>query len=205
MRTVSLQDRDGQLTLKGLLRIVIAVLVGVLLGLALTIRSLDLDNRGTLIGAWRSTPRDGSGEIDPYALAANARGGLLPLGTAEGLTFLARTDDRGTAFKADCDYLVKGPMPSARFWTLSLLDLRGFPIKNPADRYGFTSAEILRFDNDPATIRVSPGARSGNWLPTGQAREYMLMLRLYDTSLSTGKADLDKVRMPTISQVGCRS
>lgn len=186
-----------------LMRLVVAVFVGVLLGLGLTIRSLDLDQRGVSVGAWRSTPRDGSGEVDPYALAANARAGLLPLGAAEGLTFVARTDDAGDAFRSNCDYVLKGPMPSARFWTVSLLDDEGFPIANAADRYGFTSADILRFVGDPAVIRVAPTARSGNWLPSGKARTYLLMLRLYDTGLSTGHADLAEAHLPHIAKAAC--
>ncbi len=195
-------ERESLLTLAGLLKLVVAVFAGVLLGLAVTISSLDIDRRGIAVGPWRSTPRDGSGNIDPYALAANARSGLLPLGTAEGLTFVASGDDHGRPLNPRCDYVVKGPMPPARYWTLSLLDKAGFPIANAANRYGFTSAEILRLGDETAII-VSPEARSGNWLPANRAKSYELMLRLYDTSFSTGKGTLDKNRMPTLTRVSC--
>ena len=59
-----------------LLKIVVAVLAGVILGLIVTIRSLDLETRGIVAGVWRTIPREGSAQIDPYALAANARAGL---------------------------------------------------------------------------------------------------------------------------------
>ena len=94
-------------------------------------------------------------------------------------------------------------MPPARDWTLSLLDTQGFPIVNAANRYGFTSAEVLRFGSRPATIVVSSHARSGNWLPLGQARDYVLMLRLYDTGLGAGRESLTKIKMPTIRRIGC--
>lgn len=203
MNSLDRPDGSARLSLALLMRLVVAVFVGVLLGLGLTIRSLDLDQRGTVVGAWRSTPRDGSGEVDPYALAANARAGLMPLGAAEGLTFVARTDDAGDALRSTCDYVLQGPMPAARFWTVSLLDEQGFPVANPADRYGFTSADILRFVGDPAVIRVAPSARSGNWLPVGKAQPYLLMLRLYDTGLSTGHADLAGAHLPHITKAGC--
>ena len=205
MSDVSFEDHGGRLTLSSLLRTVGAVLVGVLLGLAVTIHSLDLDNRGLQAGSWRSTPRDGSGDIDPYALAANARAGLLPLGTAEGLTFLATTDDAGQTLGGRCDYVVHGPMPPARYWTLSLLDGKGFPIANAANRYVFTSSEVIRLGDESVTISVSPQARSGNWLPVGAVGSFTLMLRLYDTSLSTtGRTTFENVKMPSIKRTLCR-
>ncbi len=189
--------------LSTLLKIVVAVLAGVVLGLLVTIRSLDLDTRGVVAGAWRTTPRDGSAQIDPYALAANARAGLLPLGESEGLSFVARSDDRGGALDGSCDYTLAGPMPPARYWTLSLLDPAGFPVDDPAKRYGFTSAEVLRFDKAPTEIVISPRARAGNWLPSGAVRRFVLMLRLYDTSLTAGGTDLEALRMPTIERGAC--
>lgn len=196
-------DRRG-VTLALILKITACVFAGALLGLAFTAASLRPDRRGVAIGPWQASPRDGSLAIDPYALAANARAGTLPLGSAEGLSFLAQEDDGGRALDPRCDYAVKGPMPPARYWTLSLLDGAGFPVANAANRYGFTSAEILRFGEDgPGRITVSPRARSGNWLPAEGGRPYRLMLRLYDTSLSTGRGTLDKVRMPSITRIGC--
>ena len=186
-----------------LLQIVVAVMAGVVLGLFVTMASLDLDTRGVTAGVWRTTPRDGSGQVDPYALAANARAGLLPLGESEGLSFVARTDERGSALEGACDYTLDGPMPPARFWTLSLLDPAGFPIENAARRYGFTSAEVLRLGQRPLTIAMAPQARSGNWLPSGAKGRFVLMLRLYDTSLTAGGTDFATLRMPTIKRGSC--
>lgn len=196
-------SRDGRMRLSTLLKIVAAVLAGVILGLLITIRSLDLDARGVVTGVWRTTPRDGSAQVDPYALAANARAGLLPLGESEGLSFVARADDRGGALDGACDYTLVGPMPPARLWTLSLLDPAGFPVEDAAKRYGFTSAEVLRLDKTQTTIVVSPQARAGNWLPTGIKGRFVLMLRLYDTSLTAGGTDFTALRMPTIERGAC--
>lgn len=187
-----------------LIKIVVAVLAGLLLGLLLTIHSLDVDKLGISAGPWHSLPRDGaSADRDPYALAADARASLLPLGVSEGLTFLADRDSDGTRLQPDCDYLVDGPMPPTRFWTLSLLTPAGFPIANAADRYGFTSAEILRLNTDPPQILVSRRARAGNWLPVGDTGAIKLMLRLYDTSLSTTGDAVTVDVMPRILRQGC--
>ena len=187
-----------------LIKIVVAVFLGVLLGLVLTIHSLDQANRNVAAGPWRGTAREGSGEIDPYALAANARSGLLPLGAAEGVSFVAESDTKGGALSGQCEYAVTGSIPPARFWTLSLLTPDGFPVANPALRTGFTSTEILRVSDEPMLITVSPEARSGNWLPTGHVKTYVLMLRLYDTGLSTVGTVLDAGAMPKIRRLGCR-
>lgn len=196
-------ERGDRLRQSTLLRIVIAVLVGIIAGLLVTIRSLDLASRGTLVGAWRTAPRDGSGRVGPYALAAVSRAGLLPLGESEGLSFVARADSGGTMLEGRCSYTVKGPMPPARFWTLSLLDPAGFPLANPAERYAFTSAEVLRFEKIPVAVAVAPDARSGNWLPTGTRDRFVLMLRLYDTSLTAGGTDFSSLKMPAIERGDC--
>jgi hypothetical protein len=187
-----------------LIKIVLAVFLGVMLGLIITIRSLDRANSNVVAGPWHGEAREGAGEFDPYALAASARSGLMPLGAAEGLTFIAESDSKGGALSGRCDYAVTGAIPSTRFWTLSLLTPEGFPAPNPAARYGFTSAEILRINDDPVLVTVSPEARSENWLPTGHVPRYVLMLRLYDTGLSTIGARLDAAALPDIQRLGCR-
>ena len=200
-------DTDARIEadpLVGLIRICIAVIAGVLLGLLYTIHALDTIDKAAIAGPWRGATHDGTAEIDPYALAANDRAGLLPLGIAEGLTFVARTDDTGATFSSACDYVVTGPMPPARTWTISLLDHEGFPVAGPAQRYGFTSAEVLREVGEPVTIHIAPKARSGNWLPSGGARDYSLMLRLYDTGLSTVGTVVDARTMPRIVKGDCR-
>ena len=187
-----------------LLQVAAAVFVGVVLGLVYPSLSLNGDH-GLVSGPWHGIPREGPQEVDPYALAAIARDSLLPLGAAEGLSFVAADDDRGDRLSTACDYVVKGPMPAARYWTLTLLNASGFPIANPASRYGFTSGEVLRFNDEPATVAVSSQPRSGNWLPIGKgASDFVLMLRLYDTGLSTIGTSLSAMTMPSIVKQACR-
>ncbi len=186
-----------------LVKIVAAVLAGVFLGLVITIHTLDTGAHTVVAGPWQGAPRNGTFDVDPYTLASDERSGALPLGVAEGLSFVARTDSDGRAFTPSCDYIVKGTMPQARFWTLSLLDTAGFPVADPAGRYGFTSAEILRQTDTPVAITISPEARSGNWLPTGHAGSYLLLLRLYDSGLSTTGTVFESADMPSIAKAGC--
>lgn len=186
-----------------LIKVVVAVFIGVFFGLLITIHSLDRANSSVVAGPWHAASHESAGEIDPYALAANSRSGLLPIGTSEGLSFVAETDSKGVGLTGRCEYVFAGVIPPARFWTLSLLSPEGFPIKNPAGRYGFTSSEVLRVSDEPVTISVAQAARSGNWLPTGDARHFVLMLRLYDTGLSTVGTKLEASAMPRIRRVSC--
>ena len=187
-----------------LIRIVGAALLGIIVGMLYTARDLAPDRVGISVGPWQSQASDGSGEVDPYALAATARAGLLPLGAGEGLGFIAKGDSAGAAFERACVYVVTGPMPSARYWTLSLLTPDGFPVADPAMRHAITSAEALRFDDEAVSISIAPEARAGNWLPTGDARAYVLMLHLYDTGLGTIGTTLTAAALPSIRKGDCR-
>ncbi len=187
-----------------LLKLVLTGTGGVLLGLLLTIVTLRPEGRGISVGPWHGAPREGAIDADPYALASIERAGTLPLGAAEGVSFVATEDGSGSSLSSRCTYTIAGTFPPARFWSLSVLTSDGFPIANPADRYAITSAELLRPSDGPAAISVGSEARSGNWLPVGAATPFVLALRLYDTGLSAAGASLDAAAMPTIDRTGCR-
>ncbi len=189
-----------------LIKSCLVVVLGTLLGLALTFFSLE---RGFGFGAvragpWTGWPKTGSADIDPYARAILSRSGAIPLGTGEGISFLARTDSDGAPLNPRCDYSLKGPMPPARFWTLSVYTPNGALIENAAKRYGFTSAEILRGSDMPAEIILSSKVHPGNWLPTPQTTPYVIDLRLYDSVLSATAASLDGSVMPKLVKGLCR-
>ena len=96
------------------------------------------------LGAWSIEAHAGSIEADPYTRSRLAKSGEIPLATGEGLQLIAREDDDGRPLDARCVYRIGPRAPAARYWTLSLTDPQGFPVANPADRYGFRSSEILR-------------------------------------------------------------
>jgi hypothetical protein len=184
----------------------LTALCGLALGLLLTLRTLDagLGFGALKIGPWTAWPKNGTVDIDPYSHARLARSGEMPLGTAEGLSFIARTDSAGELFRPNCDYQLQGPAPTARYWTLTLLSPAGLLIDNKAQRYGFTSSEILRDANDDFTIVIAPQARPGNWLPTGGAGKYLLLFQLYDTALGAAAATIDAGTMPRLVKGQCR-
>ena len=183
----------------------LALLIAAAIGLGTTWLAL---TRGTAfgaisIGAWTAWPRTGTADIDPYARAVIARTGELPLGTGDGIAFYARSDDAGNALDGRCETLLRGVTPAARFWTLTLYDPDGRLVANSANRYGFTSQEIVRFADGSFEIVVAPRARPRNWLPSGGADRYVLVLRLYDTPVGAASRIGREAPMPSITRRAC--
>ncbi len=155
------------------------------------------------IGAWTAWPKTGTRDVDPYARAAMARSGELPIGSGDGVAFYARTDDIGRPLDGRCDVLLSGVTPQARFWTLTLYDPLGRLVGNALDRQGFTSQEIVRRADGSFDILVAPRARSGNWLPTNGIDSYVLVLRLYDSPVGVATRAAREVPMPAVTVQSC--
>ncbi|MBV9244924.1 MAG: DUF1214 domain-containing protein [Methylobacteriaceae bacterium] len=188
-----------------LIKLALTLAVGAALGLGATVLATrDGFGFGAVrAGPWIAWPHIGSSNVDPYARAALSRTGQIPLGLAEGLTFLARTDDAGNPLFGNCTYRIGDPMPPGRYWTLTANTPAGFLIDNPAKHYGFTSQEIVRSADGKFEIVVGRSARPGNWLPMGDVAQFTLVLRIYDTPLSATAATLDRNAMPAITRDAC--
>jgi hypothetical protein len=158
---------------------------------------------GVTIGAWTFWPRVGTPAIDPYARAAVARSGELPIGSGDGVAFYSWSDDSGNTLDGRCDVTVSGITPQARYWTLTLYDLEGHLMANAVQRHGFTSQEIIRKSDGSFEIEVGPRARPGNWLPTGGVERYMLLLRLYDTPVGVATRSGRDTPMPNVAERDC--
>jgi hypothetical protein len=188
-----------------LIKALIACVAGLGLGLWATVLSLRNGPafEATTVGAWTVSEKAGTLEADPYTRAGLERSGEIPLAAGEGLQFIARTDDGGAPLDPRCAYLVGRTTPPARYWTLSLIDPRGFPVENPAARYGFRSSEILRSADGGFVIAVSASAHAGNWLPIGSKERFALALRLYDSPVSATAGAIEKSAMPRIVRESC--
>jgi len=155
------------------------------------------------IGAWTAWPKSGSVDIDPYARAAIARIGDLPVGVGDGVAFYAHTDDARNMLDGRCAFVISGITPAARFWTLTLYDTQGRLVANTLDRHGFTSAEILREADGRFAISIGPRARPGNWLPSGGIEQFVLVWRLYDTPIGVASLTTKEGPMPAVVRKGC--
>ena len=179
--------------------------IGVLLGLFVTFVVVERGNGFAAIaaGPWTGWPRNGTSDTDPYTRAILAYSGEMSLSESEGMSFVAHGDSNGAEFDPACDYVLKGEIPSARYWTLTLLSPAGAPIANTADRQGFTSSEVLRASDGQFEITLSRHARPGNWLPIGDTSKFILVLRLYDSELGAPAAALDAASMPVLVKSRC--
>lgn len=135
------------------------------------------------VGPWIAWPQNGGADIDPYARAALAKRGEAPLGRDQGLAFIARSDSDGGALDGRCEYRIVDPLPAARFWTLGLATPQGTPLQSDGARNILTSSDILRNDDGAFEIAVARATRPGNWLSPGEMRDFVLVLRLYETPL----------------------
>lgn len=155
------------------------------------------------IGGWTAYPDIGTPDSDPYTSARVAREGLLALGRAEGLSFVAQRDSNGDVLLRQCSYVLEGSVPSARFWTLYAADETSAALASEGRRRnGLHSYEAVRLADD--TLRISVGRRAapGNWLRISGTGPMLLVLTLYDTPIasSTGVAD---VELPQLIKAGC--
>jgi hypothetical protein len=185
--------------------IVIVGLLGLVIGL--TVSAFALSHPSPFdqvrLGAWSIEAHAGSIEADPYTRARFAKSGEIPLATGEGLQLIAHNDDDGRPLDARCVYQIGPRAPAARYWTLSLLDPQGFPVANPANRYGFRSSEILRAGSGDFVITAAAEVQPGDWLPIGAPGPFALALRLYDSPLGATAAAIDPAMVPRVKRVGC--
>jgi hypothetical protein len=184
----------------------LAVAIAVALGIGIPSAWYAIE-RGRLfgsvtVGGWTAWPQEGSANADPYSLAMLARTGEVPLGAGEGLSFTAEKDAAGADLSGHCTYTITGETPAARLWTLTAYDGAGRLMVNVAHRSGFHSREIVRGSDGEMLITVAPTVQPGNWLPIGQTDRFKLVLRLYDTPLTTG-SQIANLVMPLIRKASC--
>jgi hypothetical protein len=182
-----------------------ALIIAAIVGLGTTYLAL---TRGAAfgaltIGSWTAWPKTGTADADPYARAAIARTGRLPIALGDGVSFTARSDDNGKLLDGRCDVVLSGITPTARFWTLTLYNLDGELIANSINRSGFSSQEIVRHADGSFEIVAAPRAQPGNWLPTGGVERYALVLRLYDTAVGVATKAGREVPMPQVMTRSC--
>lgn len=176
-------------------------------GLGLTSAHLAVAGRPLLgmveIGAWKTWPRSGGRDIDPYLRAYLARGVHLPLGAGEGLELIAERDDEGRALDGHCRYALTGTTPTTRGWTLSVTDADGRAFRLPLDRSGFTDAEIIRDEAGALRIVAASSPQTGNWLPLPASGRFQFRLRLYDTPVATQAGETKAESLPRIGRIDC--
>lgn len=155
------------------------------------------------VGPWTAFPDIGSVRADPYTNARVAREGILALGRAEGLAFIASHDSSGQPLLRQCSYRIEGQLPVARFWTLyaanqslNVIDTGKF---RPAALH---SHQLLREPDNSVKITASSHPSPGNWLLTVGHGPLYFVLSLYDTPIANSTG-LSGMTMPRIIRGNC--
>jgi hypothetical protein len=157
------------------------------------------------IGQWTAFPYIGTPAADPYSKARVAREGVLALGQAEGLSFVAERDSGGEQLKRECAYKIEGGFPTARFWTLYAADQSLGVVETGKPRpAALQSYQVLRKPDNSVIISVGNRPSPGNWLLSNGSGTMYFVLTFYDTPIasSTGLSD---VTLPQILKVGCNA
>ena len=181
-----------------------AAAVALLLGLLVT--SQVLASRfapGTVRAAqWQFWPRAGAPDADPYSLAIHARRGDLPLAPSEGLALFATHDLSGSPLEGRCTYTVDGSVSSVRAWTLALYTPKGELIQSTSSAAALSSSMAALLPGQPLAT-LSPTIAAGNWLSAMHNQTFVIVLRLYDTSLTASAQGIDNARLPRVLRKGC--
>jgi hypothetical protein len=143
------------------------------------------DHNGYLVS---STGRYGT---DYASRATVTRIGLGALVPTEAIYPFAQTDRSLAPLSGSKKYTMHipaGQLPPARaFWSLTLYDLDGYLVPNPADRYALHDRTDLQFNPDGSldlnvqSSRPSDPGRVRNWLPSpADGGGFRLIWRIYD-------------------------
>jgi hypothetical protein len=158
------------------------------------------------IGVWAAWPYSGANQADPYTLARITSDSTVPLGAAEGLAFEATRDDDGKFLRLECNYILEGNTPKAKFWSLTPYRQDGKSVRSEKDNslisYHTNSTRLLRFTDGTFQIALGPVPSPGNWLATQGNGIFRLVLRLYDTPITSNTGIAVPV-MPKIINIGC--
>ena len=191
--------------MKTLLNLFIVFAIGLVLGGASAYVSIrQAHGVGAInVGSWSAWPFVGGVEIDPYTSARGTANGTLPLGAAEGLAFEAALDSNNAPLERSCRYRLSGETPTARVWTLSAYDPAGrLASGNDTQVPALHSGNLIRFDDGSFKIEIGNIPVSGNWIPVSGAGNFRLILRLYDTPI-TSNSGLIAPEMPLIEKLEC--
>ena len=191
--------------MRGLVRFVAFCFVGTLLGL-ITAQHAVSGRYGVVSdakGAWTVWPRATDAKIDPYTRAHHLSHGLVPSNRFDTVEYEARVDGTGRTLDEDCTYLVSGPMPQARWWSLSAL-ASGDDAETESDsRHGLVSGQLVFEADQSFRVAVSRELQAGNWLRPPESGQLVLLLRLYTPASAVLRRPL-AAELPSIERQVCR-
>lgn len=179
-----------------------AVLVALMLGGTSVWWMVGRGMRGGIrCGAWRHYPGYGSATANPYVRARTQIAGPLALARSEAIYFIADRDDRGEVLRPGCGYRIEGGDLDARWWSITAYGADHHLIPNLLNHYSYNSATVAKDGDGDWTVFLSQTEKPGNWLPTGEGKQFELFLRMYNPSASVLQ-DVLSISMPRIIREG---
>ena len=180
-----------------------ATIAGVAVGLALTWASVFFAHFGTVRnGPWETSLAVGSAQSGPYLRAYVAVHGLLALTRSETIYFSASRDSGGERLRGNCDYMIWGRDPAARWWSITAYGPDDFLIPNRAHRFSASKYSVAHGANQRFVIFISRDENKVSWIPVSD-KPFSLTLRLYNPAASVA-ADPAHAVLPAIIRRGCR-
>lgn len=157
------------------------------------------------IGPWSVWHSAGNPEADPYTKAHIARSGRLPITSTSATYYFADADGDGHKLVSGCDYLLEGSAFNAAWWSLTLYDETGRLVANKARRHSFAGRELTIHRNGRYRLHLASHVKPGDWLPSGENKKLMLVIRVYGARGDGGldKREANEARLPTIKREGC--
>ncbi len=190
--------------MKGLVRFVAFCFIGTLLGLISAQHAVS-GRYGVVSeskGSWTVWPRATDVRIDPYTRAHHLSLGLVPSNRFDTVEYEARVDDAGRSLEEDCTYVVGGPMPKARWWSMSALASDEKAEVPGEAREGLISGQLVFEPDGSFRVAVSRRLQPGNWLRPPDSGELVLLLRLYTPAKEVLRRPL-AADLPSIERVAC--
>jgi hypothetical protein len=189
---------------KGLVRFVAFCFIGTLLGLISAQHAVSgrYGVASETKGSWIVWPRATDVRIDPYTRAHHLSLGLVPSNRFDTVEYEARVDDAGRSLEEDCTYVVGGPMPKARWWSMSALASDEEAEVPGEAREGLISGQLVFEPDGSFRVAVSRRLQAGNWLRPPDSGPLVLLMRLYTPAKEVLRRPL-AADLPSIERVAC--
>ena len=154
-------------------------------------------------GVWRTNLEAGSAAVDAYSRLRIAVTSILALNRTETIYFEAAADSGGEPLTAACDYLLTGPQPDARWWSVTAYGPDDMLIASTSERYSASATSVQAGADGGVSIALTPDGSGPDGIATGNGR-FVLLLRLYNPSEAVAAAP-DAAKLFDLTKQGCRA
>ncbi len=171
--------------------------LGVLLGYGSFVYAKDSYGMKSAAGGqgWQEWQLDQKQAMSAYTIAHFLTDGQLPPPANKNKFLFRKRDDAGNLLNGDCVFRLKGIIPPARWWNISL-DGDQRDATTPAPQ--LTADDVVTFADGTAEIVISKYPQAGNWLRPANDSNFTLNLMI------AGSTEGDEPPpLPALTRTGC--